>query len=131
MQGPLVSVIVPVYNGERYLTKTIQSVLTQDYQPIEIIVVDDGSTDRTAEIVRAQPNIHYIYQNNRGVSAARNTGIAAAQGEFLAFLDADDMWVPQKLSVQVSYLTQHPDVGFVYAYRRMIIEEGVATTIMV
>jgi len=125
MQGPLVSVIVPVYNGERYLDATLKSIFNQDYQPIEIIVVDDGSTDNTAEIVRSHQNIHCIYQDNRGPSAARNIGIAAAQGEIIAFLDADDVWVPQKLSMQVAYLTQHPDVGFVYAHRRMIIEEGV------
>ena len=125
MQEHLVSVIIPVYNGERYLDQTLDSVLRQDYQPIEIIVVDDGSTDRTAEIVRSYQTILYIYQNNQGPSAARNTGITAAQGEFVAFLDADDMWTPQKLRLQVAYLTQHLEVGFVYAHRRMIIEEGV------
>ncbi|HJX31876.1 MAG TPA: glycosyltransferase [Thermodesulfobacteriota bacterium] len=127
MQGPLLSVIIPVYNGERYLAESIQSVLAQDYRPIEIIVVDDGSTDGTAEIARFYKNIRYLFQKNKGLSGARNTGIAAAQGEFLAFLDADDMWMPEKLSRQVSYLAQHPDVGFVYAHRRMIIEEGVKT----
>ena len=125
MQGPLVSVIVPVYNGERYLEAALKSIFNQDYQPIEIIVVDDGSTDGTADIVRLFKNVHYIYQANQGPSAAWNTGIAAAQGECIAFLDADDMWMPQKLSLQVAYLNQHPEVGFVYCHRRMIIEKGV------
>jgi glycosyltransferase involved in cell wall biosynthesis len=125
MQWPFVSVIVPVYNGERFLEAALTSIFNQDYQPIEIIVVDDGSTDGTADIVRLLKNIYYIYQANQGHSVACNTGIAAAEGEFIAFLDADDMWMPQKLSLQVAYLNQHPDVGFVFSHRRMIIEEGV------
>lgn len=125
MQGPLVSVIVPVYNGERYLDTTLKSIFDQDYEPIEIIVVDDGSTDKTAEIVKSYSIVRYIYQSNQGPSVARNTGIAAAQGEFVAFLDADDLWVPQKLSLQVGYLIQNSEKGLVYAHRRMIIEEGV------
>jgi glycosyltransferase involved in cell wall biosynthesis len=125
MKSPLVSVIIPVYNGDQYLDDTLQSILSQNYAPVEIIVVDDGSTDKTADLVRAYDTIHYIYQHNQGPSSARNTGIAASQGEFVAFLDADDMWVPEKLSLQVGYLIQHPDVGFVYAYRRMILEKGI------
>jgi len=125
MQGSLVSVVIPVYNGERYVNETLKSVLSQDYEPVEIIVVDDGSTDKTADIVLSHETLHYIYQENQGPSAARNTGIVAAQGEFIAFLDADDMWEPEKLSLQVGYLIRHPDVGFVYAHRRMILEEGV------
>lgn len=127
MQKPLVSVIVPVYNGQRYLEATLKSIFDQDYEPVEIIVVDDGSTDGTAEIVKSYPVVRYIYQNNQGPSAARNTGIAAAQGEMIAFLDADDLWLPNKLSLQVGYLRQHPEKGLVYAHRRMIIEEGVET----
>jgi len=125
MKGPLASVIVPVYNGERYLDAAIKSIFNQDYQPIEVIVVDDGSTDNSADIARAYKEIQYIYQPNQGPSAARNTGIAVAQAEFIAFLDADDIWMPSKLSLQVSYLCNHPEVGFVVANRRMSIEEGV------
>ncbi len=125
MQGPLVSVIVPVYNGERYLDATLKSIFEQDYEPVEIIVVDDGSTDRTADIVKSYPVVRYIYQSNQGPSVARNTGIAAAQGELIGFLDADDVWMPEKLSKQVGYLNGHPDVDFVYAHRRMIIEKEV------
>jgi len=124
MKGPLVSVIVPVYNGERFLDSALKSIFNQDYRPIEVIVVDDGSTDNSADIARSYKEIHYIYQPNQGPSVARNTGIAVAQGEFIAFLDADDIWMPNKLSRQISYLYNHPDVGFVVANRRMFIEEG-------
>lgn len=125
MKRPLVSVIVPVYNGERYLDSTLESIFNQDYHPIEVIVVDDGSTDNSADIARSYKKIHYIYQPNQGQSVARNTGIAVAQGEFIAFLDADDLWMPNKLSIQISYLCNHPEVGYVLANQRMLIEEGV------
>lgn len=125
MQGPLVSVIVPVYNGERYLDSGLKSIFRQAYQPLEIIVIDDGSTDHSADIARSYQDIRYIYQPNQGPSAARNNGIDAARGEYIGFLDADDVWMPEKLSIQVDYLNHHPEVGFVYAHRRMIIEEGV------
>lgn len=124
MKQQLASVIVPVYNSERYLEDTLQSIFNQDYQPIEVIVVDDGSTDSSAKIAKSFKNIQYIYQANQGPSAARNTGITISQGEFIAFLDADDMWTPDKLSLQISYLLNHPGVGFVVAHRRMIIEQG-------
>lgn len=125
MEKPLVSVVVPVYNGERYLGEALKSIFAQDYRPLEVIVVDDGSTDTSASIARSFEEINYFYQQNQGPSAARNAGIAAASGEFIAFLDADDVWLPNKLSIQVKYLMDHPEVGFVLARQRMIIEEGV------
>lgn len=125
MKQQLASVIVPVYNSERYLEETLQSIFNQDYQPIEVIVVDDGSTDGSARITKSFKNIRYIYQTNQGPSAARNTGITVAQGDFIAFLDSDDMWLPDKLSLQVNYLLNHPEVGFVVAHRRMLIEQGI------
>lgn len=108
----LVSAIIPVYNCEQYLAEAIESVLAQTYRPLEIIVVDDGSTDQSANIARSYKEIQYIYQPNQGVSVARNTGLAAAQGEFIAFLDADDVWLPNKLKVQVEYLTEHSHIEF-------------------
>ena len=120
----LASVIVPVYNGENYLENTLQSIFNQDYQPIEVIVVDDGSTDNSAKIAGSFKNIRYIYQTNQGPSAARNAGINISQGEFISFLDADDLWVPDKLSLQINYLLSHPGIGFVVAHRRMLIEKG-------
>jgi glycosyltransferase involved in cell wall biosynthesis len=109
----LVSVIIRVYNSERFLAQAIESVLAQTYRPIEVIVVDDGSTDQSASIARSYKEVHYIYQANQGPAVARNTGLAAVQGEFIAFIDHDDVWLPNKLDVQVEYLIEHPDVGFV------------------
>lgn len=86
MQGPLVSVIIPVYNGERYLDATLKSVFHQDYQSIEIIVVDDGSADRTADIARSYQTIRYIYQNNQGPSAARKPASLPLRGSLSRFL---------------------------------------------
>src|SRR5438093_5382562 len=112
---PLVSVVIPVYNGERYLVDAIQSVLDQTYRNFEVIVVDDGSTDESAAVAkRFGEAIRYVHQANGGVSKARNTGIAEARGAYLAFLDQDDLWLPEKLAVQVAYLDSHPEVGAVY-----------------
>jgi len=99
---PLVSVIVPTYNRKNIVSKAIDSVLSQTYSHYEIIVVDDGSTDQTKETLR--PYLHkikYIYQENKGVSAARNTGINSSKGEWIAFLDSDDCWLPEKLQRQI------------------------------
>lgn len=103
---PLISIIIPMYNTRNYVEKTIESVLTQTYRNIEIIVVDDGSTDTGAEIVQAlmlkDSRIKYIFQSNKGVSAARNTAIEHSTGEYLAFLDSDDLWLPEKLEKQMN-----------------------------
>lgn len=105
----LVSVIIPVYNCARYLPQAIESVLDQTYQPLEIIVVDDGSTDKTAQIAtRFSEKIRYIYQENSGPSTARNTGIRSAKGEIITFLDADDLWSKNKLQLQLTYLAKNP-----------------------
>ncbi len=109
--NPFVSVIIPVYNGEKFLAETLDSVFAQTYRPIEVIVVDDGSTDRSAEVIHTYPEVRYFHQSNQGVGVARNVGIAAAQGEFIAFLDADDYWKPDKLSIQIPYMIEHPDFG--------------------
>ena len=106
-----VSVIIPVHNGERFLAEALNSVYAQDYRPIEVIVVDDGSEDRSARIASSHEGVTVISQQNLGLAAARNTGIAAATGEFIAFLDADDLMLPNKLSEQVGYMRVHPEVG--------------------
>lgn len=111
MSNPLVSVVTPVYNGEAFLRETLESIFAQDYEPFEVIVVDDGSTDGSGAIARSYPAARYIRQHNQGPAAARNAGIAAARGEFLAFVDADDVVLPHKLAVQVGYLLEHPEVG--------------------
>lgn len=116
----LISVIVPVYNREHYLAETLNSVFAQTYSPIEVIVIDDGSIDDSARIAQSYPSVRHFYQSNQRPAIARNVGIAASRGEFIAFLDADDTWKPEKLRLQVEYLTQHPEVGIlatkVYQY---------------
>ena len=109
-----VSVIIPVYNGERFLCEALESVFAQTYRPSEVIVVDDGSTDGSRE--RLQPymdRIRYIHQENRGVAAARNTGIRASHGRYIAFLDHDDVWLPEMLARQTAFLESHPGTGLV------------------
>ena len=112
---PVISVVIPVYNGERYLADAIQSVLDQTYRNFEVIVVDDGSTDGSADVAqRFGEAIRYVHQANGGVCKARNAGIAAARGAYIAFLDQDDLWLHDKLAAQVAYLDSHPEAGAVY-----------------
>ena len=108
-----VSVIIPVYNGERFLDEALQSVLAQTLPPDEVIVVDDGSNDRTAQIVaevaaQAAVSFQYVYQTNQGSAAARSHGVRLARSELIAFQDADDLWSADKLAIQVALLRRHP-----------------------
>ncbi len=117
MIKPLVSVIIPVYNGEKYLAEAIESILAQTYRPIEIILVDDGSTDRSSNIAKVfSEHVYYLYQSNRGCSAARNTGIKKAQGNFYAFLDQDDLWTRDKLERQMADLESDSDLHIVFGH---------------
>jgi glycosyltransferase involved in cell wall biosynthesis len=117
MTESLVSVIIPVYNCEKYLAEAIESILAQKCRPIEIIVVDDGSTDGTAHVAKSfSDHVHYLYQSNRGCGAARNTGIKKAEGSFLAFLDADDLWVEDKLSRQIQVLGSDPGLDTIFGH---------------
>lgn len=109
----LVSAIMPVFNGERFLEESLQSLLAQDYEPFEVIVCDDGSTDGSADILRRHASITVLTQPNRGAAAARNAAANAAKGELLAFFDADDRWPANRLTLQASFLQEHPDVGCV------------------
>jgi glycosyltransferase involved in cell wall biosynthesis len=122
--NPLISVVIPAYNAERYIGEAIESVLAQTYSPLELIVVDDGSTDRTADVARAYAEATVIVQENGGPSAARNRGAAAATGEFLAFHDSDDAMTPDKLAVQASHLTANPEAGCVLAEQELLVEPG-------
>jgi len=107
--SPQVSVVVPTFDRRDVLPRALDSVVAQTYGEWELIVVDDGSTDGTAEMVEQDyPDVHLVVQENRGVSAARNAGIAAAQGEWIAFLDSDDAWLPEKLERQMEALAAHP-----------------------
>jgi len=114
---PKVSVIIPTYNYGKYIEKAIDSVLAQTYKDYEIIVVDDGSTDNTREIMESnyKNEVRYFYQENTGAPAARNKGIRASKGEYLAFLDADDYFEPQSLEKKVSLLETNKDIGWVYS----------------
>jgi len=112
---PTVSVIIPTFNRSQYITEALDSVLDQTFTDYEILVIDDGSIDNTKEVLTHYMNkITYIYQENQGVSAARNTGIQHAHGKYIAFLDSDDMWLPIKLEKQVAILDEHSDIALVY-----------------
>ena len=123
---PSVSVVIPCYNGDSYLGQAIDSVLAQSWYDFEVIVVDDGSTDNTAEVTRSycDQRIRYEYQANRGLANARNTGIRLARGKYLAFLDADDTFLPAKLQLQITYLNDHPEVGLLVGGFLRIDAEG-------
>lgn len=112
---PLVSVIIPVYNAAKYVEEAIESILNQTYSPIEIIAVNDGSTDNSAEVLAAYSNrIQIISSTNKGIGAARNLGISKSQGRFLAFLDADDYWELNKLEIQMQEFASNPSLDIVY-----------------
>ncbi len=129
---PLVSVIIPAYNAEKFIVATLESVLSQSYQKIEVVIVDDGSRDRTVEIVREfaakDRRIILFQQSNSGVAAARNLAIQKSKGEYIAPIDADDIWCTQKLEKQVQCLLQgSQSVGLVYTWTHHIDEEGLPT----
>ncbi len=115
---PKVSVVIPTYNRQDFITQAIDSVSAQTYDDYEIIIVDDGSTDHTREILKpylAKSNIRYFYQENLKQAAARNNGIRRSTGEYIAFLDSDDLWHPEKLALQVQVLEESPEIGMVYS----------------
>jgi glycosyltransferase involved in cell wall biosynthesis len=123
---PLVTAVIPVYNGERFLFETIESVLAQTYPNIECIVVNDGSTDDTGKVVQSfGDKVRYFEKPNGGVSSARNLGIEKAEGELIAFLDADDLWQPEKIEKQVALYREHQDVGMIYSGVRLVNETGI------
>ena len=116
---PRVSVIIPTYNCKEYICEAVDSLLNQSFKDFELIIVNDGSTDGTEEVIeyyinRFPEKIEYIKQKNKGAAAARNAGIRASSGEFIAFLDADDLWLPNKLTAQISVFDTHPSIGLVH-----------------
>ncbi len=125
--GPLVSVVIPVFNGERFLREAVESVLDQQYSPLEIIVVDDGSADGTATVARSFPEtVHYLRQTNQGPAAARNRGIEHARGTLIAFADADDLWPAGKLALQLPYLITDPGIDIVLGrIQQVLLSESV------
>ncbi|HEX9029118.1 MAG TPA: glycosyltransferase, partial [Anaerolineales bacterium] len=114
---PKVTVLLPTYNRADLLATAIQSVLAQTYPDFELIVIDDGSTDRTAELVHSfrEPRLRYVYQENRGISAALNRGVHLARGEYIARVDSDDRWLPDLLEREIAVLDCQPEVGLVYS----------------
>jgi glycosyltransferase involved in cell wall biosynthesis len=123
---PKVSVIVPVYNVERYVGAAIQSVLDQTFQDFEILIIDDASPDQSIAVCRrfTDSRIRIIQQANRGLAGARNTGIRNAKGEYLAFLDSDDLWTVDKLEKHVAHLNRYPEVGLSYCRSAFVDQEG-------
>lgn len=117
--SPLVSVIIPTFNRREWVVRAVDSVLAQTFTDIEVIVVDDGSSDGTGDLVRqrfgSDQRVHYLRQANAERAVARNTGICAARGKYVAFLDSDDQWLPHKLARQVPLLESHPDLAFVFS----------------
>lgn len=131
MKEPQVSIIMPVYNGEKYVVEAIESILNQSYKDYEIIIVNDGSTDNTFDKIRSYlqlSNTKYVEQRNRGLPAALNTGIKASSGEYIAFLDCDDVWLPHKLDMQVVFMKEHPEVGLVHGNISYIDQYGTPFT---
>lgn len=115
---PLVSVIIPTYNGAKYLGETLQSVMAQTYRSLEILVVDDGSTDGAGDLAAAFAGVILIRQQRRGHPAARNRGVEAAGGAFLSFLDHDDLWEPRKIETQMACFREDADLDLVFGHIR-------------
>ena len=126
MKGKKVSVILPVYGVEQYIAEAVRSVLAQTYGNFELLIIDDGSPDRSIEICQQfiDPRIQIIQQKNRGLSGARNTGIRHATGDYLAFLDGDDLWAPEKLERHVAHLDTSSKVGLSFSRSAFIDEQG-------
>ncbi|MEA5622624.1 glycosyltransferase family 2 protein [Nostoc sp. UHCC 0251] len=129
MPKPKVSVVIPAYNAMAYLPETLDSVLKQTFADFEVLIINDGSTDRivswASEIIDSR--VKLISQENQGLSGARNTGIDHAQGKYIAFLDADDVWEPTKLEKQVCCFQENPDAGVVYTWSLLVDEHGKPT----
>jgi len=124
MPNPLVSTVIPVYQGERFIERALASVFAQEYGPLEVIVVDDGSSDGGAALAAAHAGVRCLRQPNHGVPVARNAGIAATRGEFIAFLDQDDAWLPGKLHAQMRRMRERPELRYVVARQRMALAPG-------
>ena len=127
--SPAVSIIIPVYNAQKYLEETLQSVLAQTFQDFEIILIDDGSTDGTPEIIEKYSDRTICLKNDhRGPASSRNLGLEAARGSLIAFLDADDLWLPTKLEKQVAIMLAQPQFGLITCDASMFCESGVIAT---
>ena len=116
----MVSVIIPVYNGENFIREAVENVLSQKYPALEIIIINDGSTDGTEAIIKQLPvDIRYFTQDNNGPAAARNKGIRDASGEFITFLDADDLWPENNLNIMVDAMLRNPEMDVIRGYAQL------------
>ena len=131
MTTPTVTVVIPSYNSLRYIAETMETVFNQTYQDFEVLIVNDGSTDGTAEWIeqlsKKESRVRMISQANKGLPGARNTGIKQARGKYIAILDADDLWEPTKLEKQVDSLDNNPEVGLCYTWTALADSEGNST----
>ena len=125
MAHPLITVVIPAFNRERYLGDALASVLSQGYEPLEVIVVDDGSSDGTVGVAHRFPEVRCISRPHGGAAAARNTGIATANGELLAFLDSDDIWCEGKVSCQIAALRSNPGAAMIFGWVRQFLSPDV------
>lgn len=124
---PLVSIIIPVYNGERFLKYSIESALAQTYTNFELLIINDGSTDNSKLLIEKylyNPKVHYYEQKNAGVASARNKALKHAQGKYIGFLDQDDLWLPNKLQIQVPYLEENTSLALVHSDQQYIDENN-------
>jgi glycosyltransferase involved in cell wall biosynthesis len=124
MNKPLVSVILAVRNGEKYLETALKSIFEQSFQDYEIILIDGKSEDRTAEIAKSHASIRYLYQQGQGIADAYNLGIEKAKGKILAFISHDDLWTADKLDIQANYLQAHPEMQYTIAKVKFFLEAG-------
>lgn len=122
---PRVSVIVPVYNGESHVAEALRSVVRQQGPSLEVIAVDDGSTDGSADAIRSVPGVRYVLREHGGVATARNEGLRLAAGELIAFCDQDDRYAPGKLAAQYAFLEEHPNVACVMGRQQIFFDDGV------
>jgi glycosyltransferase involved in cell wall biosynthesis len=129
MEAPIVSVIMPVYNGERFIDFALKSIFSQEYRPLDVIVVDDGSVDATADIIARYHEARYISQQHKGLGTALNTGVEAARGEFMTFLDSDDWWAPGTLRRQIDHMIAHPQTDLVLGKMQNSMEPGATVTV--
>lgn len=127
---PFLSVIIPVYNAERHITAAIESILAEQYPSLEIIAVDDGSIDGSAQILKNFPEVTYYYQTNKGPAAARNFGISQSKGEFILFLDADDLFPKGKIRLQLTPLLSQPELQVVMGKSQVFFEEGASADVL-
>lgn len=126
---PKISVVIPAYNAMTYLPETVESVLKQTFADFEVLIINDGSSDHIVQWASqvVDPRVKLISQENQGLPGARNTGIAQARGEYIAFLDADDLWEPTKLEKQVRCIDDNPEVGLVHAWMVLVDEQSKST----